>query len=229
MYSVVIIDDEQLAIDVLMNYIGRFDDFKIAATFTDPVEAFSYLNSTDVDLVFSDIAMPNMSGTELVKSLNQKCKFVMVTSYSDYAIESFELDVIDYLLKPVAFNRFTQTLDKFKERITTHSADIKKSFFIKEGDEYVKIYIEDIDYIEGMKDYAKIQCNNNHYIALKTLKSIEELLGKFNFARVHKSYIVPLEKISQYNGRCILIQNNEIPVGSKYRERIKEYLNSNKF
>lgn len=230
-YSTIIIDDEPLAIDVLINYINRFPEFTIAKTFTDAVEAFKYINENNIDLVFTDIAMPQISGIELVKFAKNSTQFVMVTSYSDYAIESFELNVIDYFLKPVSFDRFTKTIERFMESnpsINNKESSINPSFFIKEGDEFVKVLVDDIDYIEGMKDYAKIVCGKNYYLALKTLKSIEQKLNSFNFIRIHKSYIIPLKKVSQYNNGCVLINSFEIPVGSSYRNNLKKYLEDNK-
>ncbi len=232
-YKVVIIDDEQLAIDVISNYINRYSEFELVGSFTNPVEAFTFINDNDIDLVFTDIAMPDIKGTELVRLVKDKCKFVMVTSFSNFAIESFELDVVDYLLKPVSFERFDKTINRFLryKNETESTADSNKaSFFIKEGDEYVKVYIHDIDYIEGMRDYAKIYCGKNYYLALKTLKSIGELLQPHNFMRIHKSYIVPLDKIKQYNIQCVILSNNsEVPVGPGYRDKLKEFLNRNRF
>lgn len=231
-YKTIIIDDEPLAIDVITHYINRFPEFEIDNTFTNSVEAFKYLNDNSVDLVFTDIAMPSISGTELVKLTQNNTQFVMVTSFSNYAIESFELNVIDYLLKPVSFERFSKTIDRFKERNNiinlNNSISIKPSFYIKEGDEFIKVLVEEIDYIEGMKDYAKIVCGKNYYLALKTLKSIEQKLSSFNFIRVHKSFIIPLKKVAQYNSGCVLINSHEIPVGSSYRNSLKKYLEQNK-
>lgn len=231
-YTTIIIDDEPLAIDVLVHYLKRFPEFEIVKSFANSVEAFKFLNDNTIDLVFTDIAMPQISGTELVKLAQNKTQFVMVTSYSDYAIESFELNVIDYLLKPVSFERFTKTIERIKtSKLTVNSKEnvsINPSFYIKEGEEFVKVLVEDIDYIEGMKDYAKIVCGKNYYLALKTLKSIQETLAPFNFIRIHKSFIIPLKKVSQYNSKCVLINTHEIPVGSSYRNHLKKYLEENK-
>jgi len=231
-YTTIIIDDEPLAIDVLTNYINRFPEFNILKTFTNSVEAFKFLNDNIIDLVFTDIAMPQISGTELVKLTQNKTQFIMVTSYSEYAIESFELHVIDYLLKPVSFERFSKTIERFKldkQKIVSNNITIDSpSFFIKEGDEFVKVLIKDIDYIEGMKDYAKIVCGKNYYLALKTLKSIGDKLNPFDFIRVHKSFIIPLKKVSQYNSKCVLVNSHEIPVGNSYRNSLKTYLEENK-
>lgn len=231
-YSVIIIDDEQLGIDVLKNYIQRYSQFELSGTFTDPIEALSFLKQHQVDLVFTDIAMPYISGIDLVKLVKSKTKFILVTSYSEYAIESFDLDVVDYLLKPVYFERFAKSVERFDGQIKDVSSNtlpqIRPSFFIKEGDEYVKIFVDEIDYIEGMRDYAKIICGNNYYMALKTLKSIQEILQAYNFIRVHKSFIVPLDKIIQFTGRYILIGKHQVPVGSSYREILMKYLNDNR-
>ena len=229
-YKTIIVDDEALAIDVIKHHLKRFPNFEVIQTFTDALEAFHFLKGdTPVDLVFSDIAMPEISGMQLVKLSKTSIPFIMTTAYSEYAVESFDLEVVDYLLKPISFERFSKAMSRFesldaKGAQTTHDP----SFFIKEGDEFIKIMVEDIDYIEGLKDYAKIVTGNNYCLALKTLKSIEEALASHNFMRIHKSYIVPVSKISQYNGKCVLINTTEIPVGSSYREALKEYLNENR-
>lgn len=229
-YRTILIDDEPLAIDVILHHLKRFSNFEVIRTFTDPVAAFTFIKEdNDLDLVFTDIAMPEISGIELIKSSQGKTKFIMTTSYSKYAVESFDLDVVDYLLKPISFERFSKAVHRFEhlENNNSHNT-LEPSFFVKEGDEFIKILVQDIDYIQGLKDYAKIVTGNNYCLALKTLKSIEKVLSSYHFMRIHKSYIVPLSKISQYNGKCVLINNSEIPVGSSYREGLKEYLNSYK-
>lgn len=230
LYKIIIIDDEHLAIDVIAHHLSKFANFELVKTFTDSVDAFNYLKEGhQIDLVFTDIAMPEISGIELVKLLKENTMFIMTTSYSEYAVESFDLEVIDYLLKPISFERLAKTISRF-ENLKLKSGDIKlePSFFIKEGDEFIKILVKNIDYIEGLKDYAKIVTGNNYGLVLKTLKSIEVLLNSYDFMRIHKSYIVPLSKISQYNGRCVFINNAEIPVGNSYREALMVYLNSKK-
>ncbi|MGB5988723.1 MAG: LytTR family DNA-binding domain-containing protein [Marinifilaceae bacterium] len=227
-YKIIIIDDENLALDILENYISRYPNLELIGRFNKPTEALLFLNSNEVDLVFSDINMPHLLGTELMRLSNNTTKFIMVTSYSEYAIESFELDVIDYLLKPVSFERFSKSITKFEHYNKTTESSNKSSFFIKEGSEYVKILIKDIDYIEGLKDYAKIYVNGEFHLALKTLKSIQHFLEIHNFIRVHKSYIIPLYKIEHFTGKDVIINKNRIPVGSNYREKLIDYLNSHK-
>lgn len=228
-YKTIIIDDEPLAIDVIMHHLKRFSNFEVIRTFTNSVEAFNFLKGdTKIDLVFTDIAMPEISGIELV-TLAKNAKYIITTSFSEYAVESFDLEVVDYLLKPISFERFSKAMTRFEGLASTEmQTTMQPSFFVKEGDEFIKILIKNIDYIEGLKDYAKIVTGNNYCLALKTLKSIELFLSPYNFMRIHKSYIVPLTKVSQYNGKCVLINNHEIPVGNSYRERLKVYLNNKK-
>ncbi len=228
-YKTIVIDDEPLAIDVITHYLKRFSNFEVVGTFTDSVEAFNYLKrNQQVDVVFTDIAMPEISGIELVKLTEEPTKFIMTTSYSEHAVESFNLEVIDYLLKPISFERFAKALNRY-ERLSKSTIDEGSSFFVKDGDDFIKILLDDIDYIQGLKDYAKIVTGNNYCLVLKTLKSVEVDLSAYNFMRIHKSYIVPLNKIRQYNGKCVLINDVEIPVGSKYREDLKKYFQSNRF
>lgn len=229
-YKAIIIDDESLAIDVITHHLNRFPNFEVVKTFTDSVEAFKFLKGGHkVDVVFTDIAMPEISGIELVKLYNTNTKFIMTTSFSQYAVESFDLEVVDYLLKPISFERFCKAISRFESLNNNDGQNaLEPSFFVKEGDEFIKILVKDIDYIEGLKDYVKIMMGKNYCLALKSLKSIEEILGPYQFMRVHKSYIVPLTKIAQYNGKSVIINNSEIPVGSSYRENLKVYLNKNK-
>jgi DNA-binding LytR/AlgR family response regulator len=230
LYKTIIVDDESLAIDVIMHHLNRFPNFEVIRTFTDSVEAFKFLKEGHkVDVVFTDIAMPEISGIELVKLYTANTKFIMTTSFSQYAVESFDLEVVDYLLKPISFERFCKAITRFESLANMENKNmLEPSFFVKEGDEFIKILVKDIDYIEGLKDYVKIMTGKNYCLALKSLKSIEEVLSVYKFMRIHKSYIVPLAKISQYNGNCVIINNSEIPVGSSYREALKVYLNKNK-
>ncbi|TXD83434.1 response regulator transcription factor [Subsaximicrobium wynnwilliamsii] len=229
-HKTIIIDDEPLAIDVITHHLKRFSNIEVIKTFTDSVEAFNFLKEGHkIDIVFTDIAMPEISGIELVKLSKGNTKFIITTSYSEYAVESFDLEVVDYLLKPISFERFCKAITRFEIlENSENQKTLEPSFFVKEGDEFIKILVKDIDYIEGLKDYAKIFTGNNYCLALKTLKSIEAILSPYKFMRIHKSYIVPLSKISQYNGKCILVNNIEIPIGRNYKEALKIYLNNNK-
>lgn len=157
-YKTIIIDDEPLAIDVITHHLERFPNFEVLKTFTNSVEAFNYLkHGHSIDVVFTDIAMPEISGIELVKLSETTTKFIMTTSFSEYAVECFDLEVIDYLLKPISFERFCKAITRFENIEKSENQNIlAPSFFVKDGDEFIKILIKDIDYIEGLKDYAKI-------------------------------------------------------------------------
>jgi len=226
-HNVIIIDDEKLAIDVIDQYLSMYPNYAVVGKFIDPVEAISFINNNSVDLVLTDIAMPIVSGLDIVKMYSGKIRFVMTTSFSEYAIESFDLDVIDYLLKPIAIDRFSKALQRF-EKSYQYNHQTESSFFVKDGEEFVKVNIDQIDYIEGMKDYAKIHCGKNFHMVLKTLKYFESFLKDQNFIRVHKSFIIPLDRILQYDGRHIIISDNKIPVGPSYRVQLKEFLNNRK-
>ncbi|GAA0721390.1 LytTR family DNA-binding domain-containing protein [Aquimarina litoralis] len=230
MYKTVIIDDEQLAIDVIVHYLERFSNFEIVKTFTDAVNAFQYLKlNNQVDIVFTDIAMPEISGVELIKLTQNATTYVMTTSFSEYAVESFDLNALDYLLKPISFERFSKTISRFENLKNISIQDrLAPSFFVKDGDDFIKVFIHEIDYIQGLRDYAKLVTGDTYCLALKTLKSIEQTLEPYNFIRIHKSYIVPLDKIKQYSGKSVGIGSHEIPVGSTYREDLKRYLQNNK-
>lgn len=230
MYKAVIIDDEQLAIDVIVHYLERFVNFEIVKTFTDAVSAFQYLKNNDhIDIVFTDIAMPEISGVELIKLTQNSTTYVMTTSFSEYAVESFDLNALDYLLKPISFERFSKTISRFENLKNASTQDrLAPSFFVKDGDDFIKVLIHELDYIQGLKDYAKLVTSDTYCLALKTLKSIEQTLEPYNFIRIHKSYIVPLDKIKQYRGKSVVIGSHEIPVGSTYREDLKRFLQNNK-
>lgn len=229
-YKVVIIDDEQLAINILKNYLSKFSDFELIETFNDPLDALSFIASNKIDLVFSDIAMPNLTGVNLAKQVKNQVDIILVTAYSEFAIESFEIDVLDYVLKPLSFERFSLSINRFLKK---RNQNIKnpndafrdnKSFFVKDGDEYIKILVDDIEYIEGMKDYSKISCGKNYYMVLKSLKHLEEVLKQFLFIRIHKSFIVPINKIIQFNGRSVIVNKKSLPVGLTYKNNLKKIL-----
>ena len=220
-YNTIILDDEQLAIDILKNYVERLTQLNLVATFQNSLEAFQYIQNNPVDLVILDIAMPEMSGIEFVKSNYKKTKFIYVSSYSEYAIESFELGVVDYLLKTASFERFTKSIHHFESSLLLKEE--VPSFYIKDSDEYIKINVNDIIAIEGMKDYVKIHTKPKVYIVHKTMKSIEQLLDKYQFMRIHKSYIIPLKKVSSFNGDDVTVQNLKFPVGHSYKKTLKTY------
>jgi len=225
-YNCIIVDDEQFAIDIIADHLRRFDDFQLEGMYTSPIDAFQRLESDDIDLVFSDIAMPKLSGLDLVRMYKGSARFIITTAYSEYALQSFDLDVVDYLLKPVSFPRFSKSLERFKNSIS-YKGSKRGSLFIKEGDDFVRLRVEDVIYIEGMGDYAKIYTDEGYHLVLKTLKSLESFFSDEGFMRVHKSFIVSLSKIKRYRNSCLVLGRVEISVGPAYRDRLKKFLTNN--
>ncbi len=226
-FKVIAVDDEEIALQIIAKHFSKFSRFELLDTFQNPLEALSYLQKNEVDLVLTDVAMPRISGMELIKLSNDDVRFIVTTAFTEYAIESFDLQVIDYLLKPFGAERLGKALKLFEESILPET-NLTESFFVKEGDDYVKVNVSDIDYIEGMGDYIKIVCGKRYHMVLKSLKSIEKFLGPHQFMRIHKSYIIPLHKILQYGSGSVIVGENSLDVGPKYREELKSFLNKRK-
>ncbi|WP_196893388.1 LytR/AlgR family response regulator transcription factor [Aureivirga marina] len=233
----VIIDDEPLAVDIIETFAEKVSFLKIVAKFNNALEAFTYLNSHKVDLMFLDIEMPNLTGVELVKSLDsQNTQVIFTTAYSEYALEGFNLNATDYLLKPISFSRFLKAVTKAKEKFdlthkkeenSTHIIENVKSEFVFVKSEYenIKINLEDIMYIQGLKDYIKIYVKNSDK-AILTLSSFKEILQKLpnNFLRVHRSYIVNSKFIDSIQKSKVIIEKQRIPIGDTYKDEVFEKL-----
>lgn len=221
MIKAIAIDDEPPALHVLENFCSQVSFISLEKTFTQPAEALKYLKKFPVDLLFLDIQMPSFSGIELYKKIQQETMVIFTTAYSEYAIEGFNLNAVDYLLKPYAFDRFLQACNKANEyfNFVHQTKPVEDQFiFIRADYSLVKITIADILYIEGLDDYSKIYLQNNtNIVARITLKSILEKLPTQKFIRVHRSFIVPFEKIERVRNKTIMLANDkEIPVGSSY-------------
>jgi DNA-binding LytR/AlgR family response regulator len=225
----IIIDDEPLALELLEDFISKVPFLELTASCSNAFEAANVLQEQKIDLIFTDIEMPDFSGIDFIKSLDTKPMFIFTTAYSHYAVEGFNLNAIDYLVKPIPFHRFlkaatrAQNLLKLKveEEITVPSNQetAPKFIFVKSEYENLKINLADIKYIESLKDYIKIHTNKEKPIlTLSSLKSFEEKLGKLNFIRVHKSYIVSLKHIYSVQRNRIIIDDNWIPIGQNYRD-----------
>ncbi|PQJ72269.1 MULTISPECIES: LytR/AlgR family response regulator transcription factor [Polaribacter] len=224
----IIIDDEPLALELLEDFISKIPFLELVASCSNGFEATSFLQEQKIDLIFTDIEMPNFSGIDFIKSLETKPMFIFTTAYSHYAVEGFNLNAIDYLVKPIPFHRFlkaatrAQNLLKSKneEEIPVAKQETNPEFiFVKSEYENLKINLCDIKYIESLKDYIKIHTHKEKPIlTLSSLKSFEEKLGKTNFIRVHKSFIVSLKHIYSVQRNRIIIDDNWIPIGLNYRE-----------
>ena len=233
MLKVLIIDDEPLALDILETYIERIPDLELIARVDNAIDANEIIQKEEVDLVFLDIQMPQMTGIELIKSLPSPPKFVFTTAFTEYAVEGFNLDALDYLVKPIAFDRFLKAVNKFKEASEQKSSGGNDDFFFVKADKkLIKIHFNEILYIEGLKDYVIIKKEQGRVIALQTMKSLESKLPSRMFMRVHRSYIVNIDKIKAVVGNAIEIiesgQSKHIPIGKNYKEDLIAIVENNK-
>ncbi|NNL92753.1 MAG: response regulator transcription factor [Saprospiraceae bacterium] len=229
-----IIDDEPLALDILETYIDKLPDLEIVAKCDNAIEANEILQKENIDLVFLDIQMPQMTGIELIKSLTNPPKFVFTTAYTEYAVEGFDLNAVDYLVKPIAFDRFVKAVNKAKESMDPKSIATSDDdfFFVKADKKLIKIHFKEILYIEGLKDYVIIKKEVGRVIALQTMKSLQSKLPSNIFMRVHRSYIVNINKIKAVIGNSIEIveagKPKSIPIGKNYKEDLIAIVESNK-
>ncbi len=224
----IIIDDEPLALELLEDFITKVPFLELVGSCSNCFEATSFLQEQKIDLIFTDIEMPDFSGIDFIKSLEDKPMFIFTTAYSHYAVEGFNLNAIDYLVKPIPFHRFlkaatrAQNLLKLKieeEIPLVNKETIPQFIFVKSEYENLKINLADIKYIESLKDYIKIHTHKEKPIlTLSSLKNFELKLGKSNFIRVHKSYIVSLKHIYSVQRNRIIIDDNWIPIGLNYRD-----------
>ncbi len=231
----VIVDDEPLALSVLERYINQIPFLELLEKFTNPVEAFKYLNDTEIDLLFVDIQMPDLTGFELVNNLKKKPIFIFTTAYSEYALDGFKADALDYLLKPIDMPEFTKAVNKAKEWLEIRNernsqVEATKDFlFIKSEYKIIRINFSEITYIQGMSEYVKIHLSNRKPImSLISLKSLEAQLPASMFMRVHKSYIVNLQKVNMIERNEIVYDDGTIiPVSQQYKTQFQEFLDKN--
>jgi len=224
----IIVDDEPMARDVVRRYIQKISTLKLMGEFGNAIEATIFLQEQSVDMIFLDIKMPQLSGTEFVRSLRNVPKIIFTTAHKEYAHEGFELDVIDYLLKPIRFDRFLRAVNKaFPQKlqevevITSVASEENKpatSFiYLRVDRKMIKILLNDIVYIESDKDYVKVFTEKGFIITRQTIASVEAMLSENQFIRVHRSYIVSLNKLKSYTAETVEIGNKEIPIGKLYR------------
>src|SRR5580704_1375831 len=221
MITCIAVDDEPLALEVLKKYIAKIYFLELKGVFTDPFEARKALDNESVDLIFLDIQMPDISGIEFSRLVNRKTTAVIfTTAFSEYAVDGFNVDAIDYLLKPIEYDRFLKAIYKAKEYIEyTNSQELAEGYiFVKSDYQMVKINLKDILYIEGLDDYIKIYLPGKSILTLMTLKTIAQKLPAREFIRAHRSYIVPISKIEHISKSKIKIADKEIPIGVSYSE-----------
>ena len=233
MIKAIAVDDEPLALELIETYCIHFDFLQYEKGFSKTGEALQYLDRNPVDLIFLDINMPAMSGIDLYKTIRQKPMLIFTTSYSEYAIESYELDAIDYLLKPFTLARFEKAVIKVKEKFNlVHHAitpETEKFLMLKADYGVIKVILSKILFVEGLDNYLKIHLHNSAPVVVRmTMKSLMEKLNEKEFIRVHRSYIIPVNRIESIRQKMITVAGEEIPIGKNYEEEVKAFLNSNK-
>lgn len=226
MIRCIAVDDEPLALQLINEYCSKIPFLNLMQTFTNPDEAKSWLQQNDADLIFLDIQMPDVNGIQFYKSLTKKPQVIFTTAYSEFAVEGFNVDAIDYLLKPFEYDRFLKAAYKANEYIDFLSSQEMQlaSIFIKVDYQLMKINLKDIDLIEGLDDYIRIHTKPRPVLTLMTLKSLQEKLHPKEFLRIHRSYIVPVSKIESFGKNKVRVAGREIPIGSSYTEVYQQLL-----
>ena len=221
-FKCIIIDDDYGSISVIEKYIKQLDEFEIIGKFTDPIKAFSEINNLNPDLIFLDIEMPNLSGIELIKLVSGKRNFILITASNKYAIEGFELDVIDYLMKPLEFDRFFKAINKFRKLNENILADNNKKriLYVNENYKTIKIDVNEIYYLEAAKEYVQIFTNDRTIKTKQSLKYFEDILTPFSFIRIHKSFIVSIDRIDAYTKSLVEVNGITLPIGRSYKNKI---------
>jgi two-component system, LytTR family, response regulator len=244
-HTCIIVEDEPLARSLLENYIQKVPYLQLIQSFSDPLKALEFLRENSVNILFSDIQMPEITGITLLKILIKKPLIILTTAYSEYAIEGYELDVLDYLLKPITFERFLKSVEKASLRLNANqiviteknvvesiavnpvSEAVQPYIFVKDGTKLVKIKLNEIMYIEGLKDYVAIYTPQQKIVSLQTIKSLESTLPEKQFIRIHNSYIVALEWIEAIQREKIQIGKVFLPISDTYRKAFKDFIERN--
>lgn len=221
-----VVDDESFAIEGVVNLINKLNFLELAGTSSSAIEAREVLHRQDIDLMFLDINMPDLTGLEFLESLDKPPLTILTTAYSEYAMDGFRLNVVDYLLKPISFQRFFQAVQKAQEiflsRISmkNNETGIPSDMYIRQGDSFVKINWEDILYVESMQNYLKLHFKDKSYIIHQTMSSLEEMLPQDAFFRIHKSFLVNTACIELISGGRIFVNGKELPLSKHRKEEL---------
>lgn len=221
MIKCLIIDDEELARTLLRSYAEKVDFLEVIGDFENPIEALNYVKKEQIDLVLLDIQMPDLKGTSLASMLPDSCKVIFTTAYAEYALEGFELNAVDYLLKPITFERFLQAVNKLEN---ADNEETSKTITVKSGYDLHKLMLNDIYYIESDGEYVHFHMNNQKVMSYQSLKSLEKILDPSLFMRVHRSYIINKNKVKALKGRDLRIGDFDIPVSDTYIDKVKQSL-----
>ena len=224
-----VVDDEELARTLLENYIQRLPHLNLVAKCKNPLEAIPYLKEQSIDLLFLDIQMPELTGIEFLKTLQHKPQVILTTAYSDYALEGYSLSITDYLLKPFSFERFVQGVNKAVDLIqlqqraeqnNTTVPDSKNYLLVKADHKIHKIKLEDILYIQSMREYVAIYTPKGRILTLNSLKRLDQELPSSQFMRIHKSYLIAISKVNTLEGNLVHIGEEKLPIGANYKEQV---------
>jgi len=231
-----VIDDEPLATDLMADYIGRLPDLELVGVSNSPTQGLQHLQQTQVDVIFLDIQMPRLTGFDLLRPLGYRPKVIFTTAFREYALESYEFDVLDFLVKPISFERFLQSVGKIyrfsqnsltaQEVITTPKTDKQYQYF-KVDKEMVKLFLDDILWIESLKDYVRVHTKSGPLVSYLRIGYLEEKLPPDRFIRIHKSFIISLDHIHAISSNYIRIGNEEIPIGRIYKNKLDNLIPGN--
>ncbi|HEU5290714.1 MAG TPA: LytTR family DNA-binding domain-containing protein [Cyclobacteriaceae bacterium] len=232
----IIVDDEPLAIEIMESYVQKVDQLELKGSFRNAVTAFSYLQSNPVDVIFLDIQMPKLTGIDFLKTLKNPPKVIFTTAYRDYALDGFELEIVDYLLKPIPFDRFLKAIGRVIQqpvqplsKTVVVSDSTEQPLFFKVDKKMVKVKMSDILYIESIKDYVKVKTHDKEIITQQKIGYLEESLPKHIFLRTHRSFIAAINKIESYSASEIEIGKIQLPIGRNYKNEVLKVLSKNVF
>lgn len=228
-----LVDDEPLAIQLLKNHLEKLDMFEVTASCSNAVKALEVLRTHTIDLIFLDIKMPQISGIDFLKTLKNPPAVIVTTAYREYALDGYDLDIIDYLLKPVTFDRFFKAADRYlrttvQPQVPASAIPVTDQYiYMKSGGKFHKIFVDDILYAESLKDYITLHCTHQKITAKYKISDLELELKPFQFLRIHRSFIVNPKKITAFTANDIEIGRQEIPIGTNYKEYVFQMLKSN--
>ena len=230
----VIVDDEPLAIEVIDNYLDRVGQMEVVGRCANALEALEILRREPVDLLFLDIQMPKITGIDFIKTIQSPPKVIFTTAYRDYALDSYDLDAVDYLLKPIAFERFLKAISKVSKNMTnqvlppspTSQANEQPFMYLKAEKKMIKVNLNDILYIESLKDYVRVKTATKEVITHQKISYLEEKLPEDCFLRIHRSFMVAINKIESYSATTIEVPGKVLPIGRNYKTQVLESLNS---
>jgi DNA-binding LytR/AlgR family response regulator len=228
-----IIDDEPLAIKLIRTHLGKLESFEIAGECKSALKAVEYLQREKIDLMFLDINMPEINGLDFLKSIPDPPYVIITTAYREYAIEGYDLDVVDFLLKPISFDRFLKAINRYcnrsrnlvvKNTNTSSNSNEMKFIYIQDGKNIYKILYDDVLYFEGYGEYVKVITVSKNYLVRDSLSEFEHRFSTEYFIRIHKSYIVNIQKITGFNSIQVVLKNTQLPIGRMYRDKVMSIL-----